>query len=271
SGFGLLIAIELAGRGRRVLAGLRRLERAAALLGEADAAGVRDRIDIVRLDVDEPEEIAACIAYAQHTYGRLDTLVNNAGFAVGGFVEEVPMEAWRAQLETNFFGAVALTRAVLPLMRERRAGTIIQIGSISGRIAFPGYGPYAASKFALEGFTESLRHEMAPYGVRVLLVEPGAYRTAIWDKGLDGIHRKPDSPYAAALSGMLAYSAQAAASAPDPIEVARLVAALASGKGGGRLRHPIGRGARALLIARALVPWRLLEAAVRRALAAKRR
>lgn len=94
-------------------------------------------------------------------------------------MEEIPFEDWVQTMETNFFGIVVMTQEVLPHMREAKSGKIINISSVSGRLGFPGYGPYAASKFALEGFSESLRFEMLPYGVHVSLVEPGAYQTAI--------------------------------------------------------------------------------------------
>lgn len=115
---------------------------------------------MLALDVTDEASIASAIQESLELAGRMDVLVNNAGFAVGGFVEEVSMEEWRRQLETNFFGLVAVTKAVLPHMRVQRSGLIINVSSVSGLSGFPGYGPYAASKFAVEGFSESLRQEM---------------------------------------------------------------------------------------------------------------
>lgn len=266
SGFGLLIAVALAQKGFRVVATMRDPERQASLLREAEQSGVGARIDVVKLDVTDSTTIEEAISQTISKHGKIDVLVNNAGFAAGGFIEEVPMEAWRAQMETNFMGAVAVTRAVLPLMRRQGDGAIIQIGSVSGRIGLPGYGAYAASKFAVEGFCESLRHEVAPFGIRVFLVEPGAYRTPIWSKGFAGIHSQPDSPYKRMMDPVLEYARKAAETSPDPQEVADLVARLAVGKRSRRLRYPIGRGARLLILASKLIPWGWIEAAVRRTL-----
>lgn len=263
SGFGLLIAAKLARQGYRVVAGMREPARRSELVQTAERSGVIDRLDIVRLDVTQSSEIDAAVRHAMDRYGRIDVLVNNAGYAVGGFIDDVPLEAWRAQMETNFIGLVAMTRAVLPYMREQGGGTIIQIGSVSGRFGFPGYGAYAASKFAVEGFSESLRHEMAPYGILVALVEPGAYRTPIWGKGFAGIHGKPDSPHRDAMNAVLAYSRKTAEASPDPQQVADLVAKLAGRRHLSRLRYPIGRGAKPLILAGKLLPWRLIERAIR--------
>lgn len=293
SGFGLLIAVELARRGCRVVAGMRNpvagrealmREAARAGIAETDAAGGTGAgaesgpqsgatagaagIEVVALDVTDTASIEAALSGMRRKYGRIDVLVNNAGLAVGGFVEEVPMEAWRAQMETNFFGVVAMTRAVLPVMRAQGGGTIIQMSSVSGRWGFPGYGAYAASKYAIEGFSESVRHEVAPHGIRVALVEPGAYRTAIWTKGIAGMHAKPDSPYRATLEAILGFARRAAETSPDPREVASLVGRLADRRRLTKLRYPIGRGSR-LLLAGQLLPWRIIEAAVRRALGKK--
>jgi len=266
SGFGLLIAVSLARHGYRVVAGMRDPARRSELDQTAERSGVSDRLDIVQLDVTRASEIDAAGRHVLDRYGRIDVLVNNAGYAVGGFIDDVPLEAWRSQMETNFIGLVAMTRAVLPHMREQGNGTIIQIGSVSGRFGFPGYGAYAASKFAVEGFSESLRHEMAPYGIQVALVEPGAYRTPIWGKGFAGIYGKPDSPHQDAMNAVLAYSRKTADASPDPQQVADLVVKLAGRRRLTRLRYPIGRGAKLLILAGKLLPWRLIEWAIRYAM-----
>lgn len=264
SGFGLLIALALARQGYRVAAAMRDPSRQTALMQAAEREGVLANIEVEQLDVTDAASIDGAVTRLLHRRDRIDVLVNNAGMAVGGFVEEVPMEAWRAQMETNFLGLVAVTRAVLPAMRAQGGGTIIQMGSVSGRWGFPGYGAYAASKFAVEGFSESLRHEVGPLGIRVAVVEPGAYRTAIWEKGFAGMYARTDSPYRAALDAVLGMAKRTAEASPDPREVAALVARLADKRRISRLRYPIGRGARLLLLAGKLLPWRLIEAATRR-------
>ncbi|WP_322907868.1 SDR family oxidoreductase [Paenibacillus campi] len=265
SGFGLLIALVLARQGWHVIATMRDLSRRAELEQQAIQQGLQSRIDYVQLDVHEEHTIAQAIATLLQQYGRLDVLINNAGYAVGGFVEHVPMEAWRSQLETNLFGMIAVTRAVLPIMRQQRSGMIINMSSISGIAAFPGYAPYATSKFAVEGFSESLRQEMSRFGVHVVLVEPGAYRTAIWNKGLSAIYTTADSPYNDHLEAVLTYSRHSALHAPHPQQVAQLIGRLVN-KRRPRLRYAIGRGTAVLVLARRLLPWAWLERMIDRVL-----
>jgi NAD(P)-dependent dehydrogenase (short-subunit alcohol dehydrogenase family) len=194
----------------------------------------------------------------QLKYNRIDVLVNNAGFAIGGCVEDVPLEDWRLQFETNFFGLVALTQAVLPFMRQQQQGKIINVSSISGRLGFPGYAAYAASKFAVEGFSESLRHELLPFGVYVVLVEPGAYKTEIWGKGFAAIRTSPNSPYRNQLDAVLRYSHKAAETAPNPQDIANLIANIAA-KSYPKLRYPSGKGASLTLWSKAMLPWKWFE------------
>ncbi|MCM3701847.1 SDR family oxidoreductase [Paenibacillus macerans] len=265
SGFGLLTALTLARRGYQVVATMRDLERRHELEERAVREGVADRICCVRLDVTEHASIGSAVDEIFRRYGRLDVLVNNAGLAVGGFIEEVPMEDWRRQMETNLFGVIAVTRAVLPVMRAQHRGLVINVSSVSGLAGFPGYAPYAASKFAIEGFSESLRHELRPFGVRVVLVEPGAYRTPIWNKGIGEIRSDPGSPYRAQLEAVLRYSRKAAETAPDPQEVADLITRIA-GMRAPRLRYALGQGSRLLIWGKALLPWKWLEWIIAKAL-----
>ncbi|WP_017812653.1 SDR family oxidoreductase [Paenibacillus shenyangensis] len=264
SGFGLLIALNLARQGFVVIATMRDLSRRTALEEQAAQQGVTDRIQYVQLDVTDEQSLATAVQSIYRQHGHIDVLINNAGYAAGGFVEHVPMQAWRDQLETNVFGLIAVTRAVLPIMREQRSGLIINMSSVSGLAAFPGYAPYATSKFAIEGFSESLRHEMAPFGVKIVLVEPGSYRTDIWDKGLSSIHTKPDSPYQPQLDAVLRYSRHSAEHAPHPRQVADLIGRIVNHKHP-RLRYPVGQGSGLLVMARKLLPWSWLEWIIRRA------
>ncbi|MNP47874.1 putative oxidoreductase SadH [compost metagenome] len=167
-------------------------------------------------------------------------------------------------METNFFGLVAMTQNAIPIMRRQQKGLIINISSVSGRVAFPGYGPYAASKFAVEGFTETLRHELAPLGIGVVLVEPGAYRTPIWNKGLAGMAAPPDSPYRERMERIARYSRRTAETAPDPGQVAELIGRLADTRSP-RLRYALGSGSRLTIWGKALLPWKWFEAIVERA------
>lgn len=268
SGFGLLTAVQLARLGFRVVATMRNTDAKGDLLDKAGQAGVADRLEAVQLDVTDFAMIERVVADVLARYGRIDVLVNNAGFAIGGFVEDLAMEDWRAQMETNFFGLVAMTKAVLPAMRGERSGTVVNISSVSGKLGFPGYAPYAASKFAVEGFSESLRHEMSPFGVRVVVIEPGAFKTPIWSKGLAAIRTRPDSPYADKLQTVMSYSQRAAASAPDPQQVANLVGKVVTAASP-RLRYPLGKGSSLMIGGKALLPWKWFEAIIRKALQAK--
>ncbi|WP_339300217.1 SDR family oxidoreductase [Paenibacillus sp. FSL R5-0623] len=265
SGFGMLTAITLAKQGYRVVATMRDLSRREELVKLAEQAGLAERLQYVQLDVTDAESVQEAVGSVLLNNGRIDMLVNNAGFAVGGFIEEVLMEDWRRQMETNLFGLIAVTRAVLPVMREQKQGLIINLSSVSGLSGFPGYAPYAASKFAVEGFTESLRHEMSSFGVRVVLVEPGAYRTPIWNKGLGEIHRNEDSPYKHKLDAVLRYSQHASETAPDPQEVADLIGRIARIRAP-RLRYALGKGSRVLIIGKAVLPWKWLERIIARGL-----
>lgn len=265
SGFGMLTAITLAKQGYRVAATMRDLSRNTELARLAEQAGISDRLQVIRLDVTDADSVQEAVRTVLQDHRRIDMLVNNAGFAIGGFIEEVSMDDWRRQMETNLFGLIAVTRAVLPVMREQKQGLIINLSSVSGLSGFPGYAPYAASKFAVEGFTESLRHEMSSFGVRVVLVEPGAYRTPIWSKGLGEIHRSDHSPYKDKLDAVLRYSQHAGEIAPDPQEVADLIARIAQMRAP-RLRYALGKGSRLLIIGKLLLPWKWLEWIIARGL-----
>lgn len=262
SGFGLLSSVELARAGFDVIATMRDPERGGDRLRQAaESAGVLERLRISRLDVTEPARIAAVVAETIRAYGRIDVLLNNAGYAQGGFVEDVPVERMREQFETNVWGAIALTKAVIPHMRERRSGTILNMSSVSGRIGLPGFAPYAASKYALEGFSESLRLEMRPFGVYVVLLEPASFRTDIWSKGFAMMSGTRASAYGAALERVKAAAERAARRGGDPADVAKRVAAIANARRP-RLRYPLPGRTGVWLALKEALPWPLYEAAV---------
>ena len=129
------------------------------------------------LDVTREGAAEAAVAASVERFGRIDVLINNAGYGIVGAVEETPAQALRAQMDTNFFGAAAVIRAALPVLRAQHAGAIVNISSMGGQMSFAGFGAYSASKFALEGLSEALAAEVAPFGIKVLIVEPGAFRT----------------------------------------------------------------------------------------------
>ena len=145
----------------------------------ARAVGSANDLLVVKLDVTSPEDAKAAVAAAVKHFGRVDVLVNNAGNFYAGFFEEIPPEDFRAQVETNFFGTVNVTRAVLPVMRAQRQGLIVTISSTGGVVGQAFVSAYSAAKFAVEGWMESLAPEIAPFGIRTMLVEPGFFRTEL--------------------------------------------------------------------------------------------
>lgn len=259
-GFGRLICLELARKGFYVIGTIRDETKKGALLEAAKRLGVGERVETVPLDVAR-EDAGDIVAAVMKKIGTLDVLVNNAGYASGGFTEDIPMDEWIKQFETNVFGLIRVTKAVLPYMREAGRGTIINMSSISGRIAFPGLGPYAASKFAVEGFSEALRLEMQPYGVHVVLVEPGSYKTEIWAKGLAAFRADPGSPYGDKTERLLERVRHTANTAGPPEEVAKIVVRIALEEKP-RFRYPIGRGVKTALILKRIMPWRWIERAI---------
>jgi NAD(P)-dependent dehydrogenase (short-subunit alcohol dehydrogenase family) len=174
SGFGEAFARHAISQSYRVVATAREPSRLSAL-----AALAPERVLVHRLDVTGAGEPEAAIAAARARFGRIDVLINNAGYGIVGAVEETPESELRAQMETNFFGAVAMIRAALPMLRSQGSGAIVNMSSLGGQLSFGGFGAYSASKFALEGLSEALALEVAPLGIRVLIVEPGQFRTAL--------------------------------------------------------------------------------------------
>lgn len=172
AGFGQELALAALAAGDRVMATARQPDRLADLL----AAG-GERVRTAPLDVTDGEQVAGAVAQTLAEFGRVDVVVNNAGHGSVGAVEELDLADLRALMEVMFFGAVAVTKAVLPHLRAQSGGVIVQISSFGGQLSMPGFGAYCAAKFALEGLSEALAAEVAPFGIRVLIVEPGAFRT----------------------------------------------------------------------------------------------
>lgn len=241
SGIGQAIALALAQEGYHILAAMRSPEKADNLLAEASALGVASHIEVMFLDLLQGSDaIEARVRAAVLRVGHLDVLVNNAGTAEGGAIEELPDRLWRRVMETNFFGALACMRAAIPGMRERGAGAIINITSINGRVAGAGNGPYSASKFALEAASECLRLEMRPFGVKVAIIQPGQYKTAIWGRPYE-VNLDPASPYAALNQGLANFFAHGGEPyGGDPAEIGRLVCDILRDEHP-TLRYPVGQ------------------------------
>ena len=261
SGFGLLTTIELAKAGFRVVATMRDLARRGPLDQSAAAEGAGATIDIRALDVTNFNAIPGFVETLVREYGRLDVLVNNAGFAVAGFAEDIKLEELRRQFETNFFGAVAMTKAALPTMRQQHSGHIIQISSISGMSGSVTVSSYSASKHALEGWSESLRLEVNALGIKVVLVEPGAFQTDIWTRGavMGELATKETSPNIQRSKRMRTTIEKLPKA--DPIEVARLIVRIAQDPNP-KLRYLVGRDANLQLAMKRILPWKWYEKVV---------
>jgi NAD(P)-dependent dehydrogenase (short-subunit alcohol dehydrogenase family) len=237
SGFGLLLAEGAARRGHVVYAGLRDPATDGELRERTRGLDVRT----MALDVTAPEQREEAIARILREQGRIDALVNNAGKPLGGFLEEVGEDELRDVFETNFFAPWLLTRAALPAMRAQGRGTIVMMSSRSGRAAFPALGTYASSKFALEGLSEAWRHELRPFGIDVYLVEPGPFKTDIWDRNRHVSKHafQPGGPYARFEARLDQTFRRIAAGARDPQKVVEHTLDLLD-KRGAPLRHSIG-------------------------------
>jgi NAD(P)-dependent dehydrogenase (short-subunit alcohol dehydrogenase family) len=261
SGIGLLSSIELAKRGFRVVASMRDLGRRDRLDQAAKTAGVS--LDVRRLDVTDFASIPSFVESVVRDHGRIDVLINNAGFAMAGFAEDMKLDEIRRQFETNFFGNVAMTQAVLPTMRQQRSGHILMISSIAGQHGSLGISTYSASKFALEGWTESLRMEVNSLGIKIVLIEPGSYETDIWTRNavLGEKFVNGTSPNQA--RGERMREAVKKFRKRDPIEVARLIAEIADDPNP-RLRYLIGPDAHIQLWMKRLLPWKWHEKLIAR-------
>jgi NAD(P)-dependent dehydrogenase (short-subunit alcohol dehydrogenase family) len=258
SGFGLLTSIELAKAGFRVVATMRDLARRERLDQAVAAAGIAARVDVRALDVTKFDTIRGFVDRVVADYGRLDVLVNNAGFAVAGFAEDIKLDELRLQFETNFFGAVAMTKAALPAMRRQHSGHIIQVSSIVGLQGAVTVSSYSASKHALEGWSESLRMEVHSLGIKVVLVEPGSFQTDIWTSGavMGEQATKQTSPNIQRSLRMRSVVEKLPKA--DPIAVARLIVAIAQNPNP-RLRYLAGRDAKFQLAMKRILPWKWYE------------
>jgi NAD(P)-dependent dehydrogenase (short-subunit alcohol dehydrogenase family) len=262
TGIGHALARRFGERGWRVFATMRTPDGEGGRTLRDEAAARGWRLTTSALDVTRDDSVEAAVGGAlAETGGRLDVLVNNAGYYALGALEEMTPDELRAQLETNVVGVQRVTRAALPAMRARRAGTIVTLGSISGRVAVPMSGAYTASKWALEGMIEALRLELLPFGVRVVLIEPGPYVSELHaNEKTAAAALRPDSPYAAIFA---AYKKQATALRRAPLGGLVDVIERAATARSPRLRWPVGPTSLTAGRLRALCPDGLYELVMR--------
>jgi len=219
SGIGRATAIHLAQQGMRVFGTVRAASKAEKLLTMAADAGVS--VEIAELDVADDESVVAGFAQILEAAGRVDHLVNSAGVGGNAVAEECPSGLYNSVFNINVTGAVRCSQQVLPGMRERGSGTIVNITSVAGRIAALAQSPYVASKWALEGVSEGMAQELAPFGIRVAIVEPGVTKSAIFAKNVD----TPNSTgaYDVHYRNMFQFYAAGYLSATDPFEVGKVI------------------------------------------------
>jgi NAD(P)-dependent dehydrogenase (short-subunit alcohol dehydrogenase family) len=260
SGFGLLTSITLARRGWRVLATMRDLNRRDKLEAAARDAGVLDRIECLSLDVTNSDQISALANLVAKRGNPLHALINNAGFAVPGFAEDITDAELRKQFDTNFFGAASVTRALLPQMKRQGFGHIVMVSSISGRVGFPGVSSYAASKFALEGWTETLRYEMKAFGIHTVLVEPGSFATDIWTRNAKptAALQNPSAANAARVARWRSRIEESAKNRANPQVVADVIARVLETLHP-KLRYVVGKDAHMALMMRRILPAGIFE------------
>ncbi len=260
SGFGLLTAIELAKKGFFVIATMRNMGKSAYIKQLSKESQVEERLEYLQLDVACPKSVEN-FSYQLRDLPPIDILINNAGFALGGFCEEVSLIEYKEQFETNFFGVISVTQVVLPYMRQRKKGKIINVSSISGRVGFPGLSPYAASKNALEGWSECLRLEVKPFGIDVALIEPGSFKTSIWSTGkkIAEKSKADDTPYGQYMNAIESELEQGQNKLGDPEKVVQLVVELCKKKDIRKLRFPIGSGVKTALFLKNILPWTVWE------------
>jgi NAD(P)-dependent dehydrogenase (short-subunit alcohol dehydrogenase family) len=209
----------------------------------------------VRLDISDQASVNAAVAEVEERFGHIDVLVNNAGTGLAGPLEAMEIPTLQKHFETNVLGAITVTKAVLPGMRRRRAGTIVNVTSIAGRLGLPFMAPYVASKFALEGLAESLRYELAPFGIKMRLVEPSGIRTGFQHEWIS------DAPYEREIAMLRQHMAEGMAKSLLPEKVASVIyrAAISTGS---TLRFPT-RDAGMLMLIKSLLPDSIVQALIR--------
>lgn len=256
SGIGEATARKLASLGYTVYAAARRVERMEGLTD--------DGIRVLPLDVTDEQSMSTCIDTVLAETGRIDVLVNNAGYGSYGALEDVPLEEARQQFEVNVFGLARMTQLVLPTMRAQASGTIVNISSIGGKIYAPLGSWYHATKFAVEGLSDSLRLEVRPFGIDVVIIEPGAIRTEWNSISRDSLMAvSGETAYAAlaASAGAALAEADAPGSGSSPWVVAEAIGRAVRARRP-KIRYAVGSRARAAVISRRLLPDRAMDAVV---------
>ncbi|HET6328793.1 MAG TPA: SDR family oxidoreductase [Planctomycetaceae bacterium] len=256
SGIGQVCAEHLARNGWRVFGTTR---------GAVSAASTSAQLEMVTMDVEDEASVRRCVDAIVARAGRLDAVVNNAGISIMGSVEDTSIEEAKAQLETNFFGVLRVCRATLPILRRQGRGHIVNISSLAGIIGLPFSGLYSASKFALEGVSESLRMECRAFGIHVVLVEPGDFRTQITARRRTVQAAETNNAYREAFARCKLKQDQDEANAQSPEAVARLVGRILSDPNP-RTRYAVGMFTQTMVVPlKRILPQRVFEWMARQA------
>ncbi len=257
SGIGKAVVSEFAKNGWQVAATMRSIS--------SDANPSTDEnIKYYRLDVTEPESIESAIKQAVSDFGHIDVLINNAGFSIDGVFEAISDDDIKSLFDTNVFGLMRVTRAFIPIFREQKHGLIIQVASMGGRIAVPLWSIYHASKWAVEGFSESLHYELEPFGIRMKIIEPGLINTDFYGRSrtiVSSVHLPMYDNIVRTVQGV---TDEAVAKGEDPNLVASVIYQAAV-DGRNKFRYAVGKPAPQLLFLRRILPTRIFLSLVKRA------
>jgi short-subunit dehydrogenase len=251
SGIGLETSLLLARNGFYTYATMRNLEKSKVISNTIQKEG-KLSLEILQLDVNNDESVKEAIQKITNEQERIDVLVNNAGYALVGPLEEISVEEFKEQFETNVFGVIRVTQAVLPIMRRQRKGTIVNISSVAGKIGFPLTSAYVSSKFALEGLSESIAYEIEQFGIKVILIEPGVIKTNFNNNLKIGnrVTTNSNSPYAEMTQKRISRFKPRFESGTPPIEVAKVTLkaiTLAENQSSLELRYLVGNDALKLM------------------------
>ncbi|MEM6525362.1 MAG: SDR family oxidoreductase [Bacteroidota bacterium] len=263
SGIGKAIAKYFQKRGWQIAATMRNPEH------EKELKNLKNT-KLYRLDVCDKSTITVAIRAIINDFGGIEVVVNNAGYGLVGPFEASTDDQIQRQFDTNVFGLMNVTRAIIPHFRARQCGTIINVTSVGGRLSFPLYGLYNSTKWAVEGFSESLQYELRQFGIRVRLIEPGAIKTDFYDRSMDVIKKEGLHIYDRYVDRAFNNIQDMGASAVGPEVVARKTYKAATDRGY-RLRYPVGGGAPALLFMRRILPDRLFFKGIRIGVEKKRK
>jgi NAD(P)-dependent dehydrogenase (short-subunit alcohol dehydrogenase family) len=220
SGIGFETALALARENYFTYASMRNTSKAGKIQEIAKKENLN--LKVIELDVDKEDSIKSAVKKIQEQKGRIDVLVNNAGYGLFGCIEDITMDELKAQFQTNFFGVVSLIQEIAPIMRKQGSGIIVNVSSVAGRIGFPGTPAYISSKFALEGLSECMRYELSPFGIKTIIIEPGVIQTNFFSS-MKVAYGKPGSPYKEITEKVMNGVKMMAEMGTPPVEVAKTI------------------------------------------------